>query len=406
LSVWKDTVGKSVALKTGLVAIAACFLLATAAISSQVSLSNQLAAPGSSVLIPVVLDSQEDSISGLQFDLQYDSAAMSLIVTLGDPVRNSQKSLYVADLSPNKKRLLIVGFNQNQIVDGALINLFVNLNQAANTGPYTLEFSNLAATDPYGNAIPITGTDGTVTVQGTVYQGVRLQQQGVLNGASLLSGPVAPGEIITLIGSGIGPASSQQPVAAPSSTVLAGTSVLFDGTAAPLLYGAPSQINAIVPFGLSATSTTKLEVVSQGQAIAQLPLTVVVAAPAIFALDSSGAGPGAILNQDSTVNTPSNPAGQGSVVSVFATGAGQTNPAGIDGQVAGAILPSPLLPVFVQIGGLDAQVLYAGATPGIIAGVIQVNCVIPADVPTGPAVPISLTIGSAASQAGVTLAIK
>ena len=387
-------------------AIAACFVSATAAIASQVSLSDQSAAPGTSVLIPVVFASQDNSISGFQFDLQYDSAAMSLIETLGDPARNSQKSLYVADLAPNKKRFLIVGFNQNLIADGTSINLFVNLDQSVANGVYSLELSNLAATDPYGNAIPITGNDGTVTVQGTVYQGVRLQQQGVLNGASLLSGPVAPGEIITLIGSGIGPASSQQPLGSPSSTVLAGTSVLFDDTPAPLLYGGPSQINAIVPYGLSATSTTRLEVVSQGQAIAELPLSVVPAVPAIFALDSSGAGPGAILNQDSTVNSPSNPAAQGSVVSIFATGAGQTDPAGIDGQVAGAILPTPHLPVFVQIGGLDAQVLYAGAAPGLISGVVQVNSVIPADIPSGPAVPIVLNVGTASSQAGVTLAIK
>ena len=399
-------VRKSAVLKTGLVAIAACSILATAATPSQVSLSNQSAAPGTSMLIPFVFASQGGSISGFQFDLQYDSAAMSLSATLGDPTRNSQKTLYVAALTPNTKRFLIIGVNQNLIADGTSINLFVNLNQSVANGVYALELSNLAATDPDGNAVPITGIDGTVTVQGTVYQGVRLQQQGVLNGASLLSGPVAPGEIITLIGSEIGPASWQQPVGSPSSTVLAGTSVLFDGTPAPLLYGAPSQINAIVPFGLSATTTTQLEVVSQGQVIAQLPLSVLSAVPAIFTLDSSGAGPGAILNQDSTVNSPSNPAALGSVVSVFATGAGQTDPAGIDGQVAGAILSSPLLPVFVQIGGLDGQVLYAGAAPGIIAGVIQVNCVIPADIPAGPTVPIVMNVGTASSQAGVTLAIK
>jgi uncharacterized protein (TIGR03437 family) len=398
-------VTKSAVLTTGLVAVAAYFVSATAAISAQVSLSNQPAAPGTSVLFPVVFSSQGDSISGLQFDLQYDNAAMSLSATLGDTARNSEKSLYVADLAPNKKRFLIVGFNQNLITDGISINLFVNLNQSVADGVYALELSTLAATDPYGNPITITGIDGTLTVQGSIGQGVRLLRQGVLNGASLLSGPVAPGEIITLIGAGIGPASPQQPIGSSSSTDLSGTSVLFDGTVAPLLYGAPSQINAIVPFGVSET-TTQLEVFSQGQAIARLPVSVVTAVPAIFTLDSNGVGPGAILNQDSTVNSPTNPADQGSVVSIFATGAGQTDPPSMDGQVGEAILPSPLLPVFVQIGGLNAQVLYAGAAPGIIAGVIQVNCVIPGGVPSGPAVPIALNIGPAGSQAGVTLAIK
>ena len=106
------------------------------------------------------------------------------------------------------------------------------------------------------------------------------------------------------------------------------------------------------------------------------------------------------------MNSPSNPADQGSVVSVFATGAGQTSPSGLDGQLTGAILPSPLLPVSARMGGVDAQVLYAGAAPDLIAGVIQVNCVIPADAPSGPTVPIVLTIGPSSSQNGVTLAIK
>jgi uncharacterized protein (TIGR03437 family) len=393
-------------LKTGLLAAGVFLASTTVALSSGVSLVNQSAAPGTSIVIPVMFASQDGLISGVQFDLHYDSAAVSLNATLGDPARNSEKRLYVADLAPNERRFLIVGFNQNLIANGVLINLFVNLNQAVTTGVYELKLLNLAATDPHGNPIPITGTDGTVTVQGTVGQGVRLQPEGVLNAANLLSGPVAPGEIITLIGAGIGPASSHETVGSPSSTVLFGTNVLFDGTPAPLLLAEPNQINAIVPYGVFGQTTTELQVTSQGQAIVRLPLSVVTAVPAIFTLDSSGVGPGAILNQDSTVNSSSNPADKGSVISLFATGAGQTNPPSIDGQIAGAALPIPLLPVSVQIGGLDVQVLYAGAAPGIIAGVIQVNCVIPADAPSGPAVPVVLYVGPTRTQAGVTLAIK
>jgi uncharacterized protein (TIGR03437 family) len=106
------------------------------------------------------------------------------------------------------------------------------------------------------------------------------------------------------------------------------------------------------------------------------------------------------------VNSRSNAADKESVISMFATGAGQTNPLSIDGQVAGIVLPGPLLPVSVQVGGSDARVLYAGAALGLIAGVIQVNCLIPPDAPPGLAVPITFNVGEARSQAGVTIAIK
>ena len=106
------------------------------------------------------------------------------------------------------------------------------------------------------------------------------------------------------------------------------------------------------------------------------------------------------------MNSPSNPAAKGSIVSIYATGAGQTNPPGVDGQVTGTVLPTPLLPISVQIGGLDAKVLYAGAAPGLISGVVQINALIPPDDVSGPAVPIVLEIGQNASQVGVSVSIQ
>jgi uncharacterized protein (TIGR03437 family) len=386
----------------------ALFALTTACISADpmVSVLNQSTSPGGSVLVPVVFASQQYAISGIQFDLQYDSAAVNLGATLGDQSRNSAKSVYVADIDSNTRRFLLIGFNQNAISDGVVINLFVNVNQNTADGVYTLALSNVLATDPSGNASAITSTSGAVTVQGTVGQSVPLKPQGVLNAGSLVSGPVAPGEVITLIGAGIGPSSVQSQLGSPTSTVLGGTTLLFDGTPAPLFFVSTNQINAIVPYEVFGNATTQLQIASQGQIVAGLNLSTTSAAPAIFTVDATGAGQGAILNQDSSVNSPLNPASKGSVISIFATGAGQTDPPGIDGQVASALLPTPLLPVSVRIDGIDAETTYAGAAPEIVAGVLQVTCVVPTNAGSGPSVPIVLTVGSSSSQTGVTVAIK
>ena len=373
--------------------------------AAQVSLPNQSAAPGSSIVFPMVFNLEAGSVSGVQFDLEYDSSAMSLAMTAGDVLSTAGKKIYTVDLASNKKRLILVGPNQNPIADGTLINLFVNLNQNAPFGAYSLRFSSVAGAGPNGVPVPIASVDGSITVQSTSST-VRLQPSGVLNGASFLSGPVAPGEIVTLIGSGIGPVSAQEPSASPSSTTLAGSEVLFDGIRAPLLFAAQNQINAVVPYGTYGKTKTQLEVNLQGQRIAGTQVSVAPTAPAIFTFDSSGAGQGAILNQDSTMNSPANPASKGSVVALFGTGAGQTDPGGSDGQIAGAVLPKPLLQVYASIGGVAAEVQYAGAAPGLIAGVIQVNILIPAEAPSGEAVPITLTIGQRESGTGVTLAIK
>jgi uncharacterized protein (TIGR03437 family) len=87
------------------------------------------------------------------------------------------------------------------------------------------------------------------------------------------------------------------------------------------------------------------------------------------------------------------------------TGEGQTVPPGVDGLIARSTLPTPVLPVSVNIDGKQATVLYAGGVPTLAAGVIQVNAIIPADVASGNT-PITVTVGPNTSRDGVTIAIR
>jgi uncharacterized protein (TIGR03437 family) len=125
-------------------------------------------------------------------------------------------------------------------------------------------------------------------------------------------------------------------------------------------------------------------------------------APALFTADGSGNGPGAILNENGSLNSASNPAARGSVVVLYRTGAGQTDPAGVDGLLVVEALPQPMLPISVPIDGQAAQVLYASAAPGLVAGIVQVNIRVPAGIRSG-AVPVMLHVGDGISQPGVTL---
>jgi uncharacterized protein (TIGR03437 family) len=117
-------------------------------------------------------------------------------------------------------------------------------------------------------------------------------------------------------------------------------------------------------------------------------LPVAPAVPGIFTIDSSGNGQAAVFNQDGTINSPSNPARKGSVIVIYATGAGLMDPPMADGAIAplSLPLPKPRLGVAVRVGGFDAAVQYAGAAPGLVAGAIQVNALVPDGVPVGDAV--------------------
>ncbi|MEX2303040.1 MAG: SBBP repeat-containing protein [Bryobacterales bacterium] len=232
---------------------------------------------------------------------------------------------------------------------------------------------------------------------------------GVVSGASFLPGAVAPGMIVSIFGSELGPpdgALLELDDNGSVTTQLQGVRVLFNETPAPLIFASQNQVSAIAPYALANQTSLRIVVEYGGARSAPIELTVAESAPGLFTYDSSGAGPAAVLNEDGSINTLANPASRGSIVVLYGTGEGQTEPAGEDGKIAAEIPPLPVRPVSVRIGELDAEVIYAGGAPGLVAGVIQVNARVPAELAETGAVPVILRVGSADSQPGVTLAVR
>jgi uncharacterized protein (TIGR03437 family) len=232
---------------------------------------------------------------------------------------------------------------------------------------------------------------------------------GIVDGASTQPGAVTPGKIVVLYGSQIGPSAlttAQLGSDGRLSSNLANTQLLFDGVAAPLLYASSGQLAAVVPYAVDGKTGTQVQVRNGSLTSDLVALPVTPAAPSIFSSDYTGSGQGAILNQDGvTVNSSARPAEKGSVISIFATGEGQTSPGGIDGLLATTAYPKPLQLVQVSINGAPAEVSYAGAAPGQVAGLFQVNVRIPANAPSGD-VPVQIQVGNSKSQPGITVAVK
>jgi uncharacterized protein (TIGR03437 family) len=231
----------------------------------------------------------------------------------------------------------------------------------------------------------------------------------VVNGASLTNTGLSPGLIFTVFGSGLGLANGLGLQLDQNGNVyndLAGVAVFVNGTPAPLLYLGANQINAVAPYEIASSvgQNVVVQVNDNGVRSNQFTIAVVAAAPAIFSL---GNGQGAILNQDGSVNGPSNPAARGSYIQIYGTGEGQTNPNGVDGQIANetvANLPRPVASFSLTIGGVSATYTYAGTAPQSFAGFFQVNAVIPANIGTGNQ-PVILKLGGATS-APLNVAVK
>jgi uncharacterized protein (TIGR03437 family) len=173
-----------------------------------------------------------------------------------------------------------------------------------------------------------------------------------------------------------------------------------------MIYTVENQLSVIVPYAVDGKTNTELYLEYLQVRSNSLTVPVGPAAPAIFTANASGRGAGAILNQDYSLNGSTTPAARGSVIQIFATGEGQTHPPGVDGKLAAAPLPVPVLPVMVSIGGINAPVMYAGGAPGLVAGIVQINAVVPQEVTPDPAVPVAIRVGDAESPAGVTVSIQ
>lgn len=241
----------------------------------------------------------------------------------------------------------------------------------------------------------------------------------IVNAASGLgSGSVSPGEMVSIFGTNIGP---QNPVglsinsSGSVNTSNGGVQVFFNGLASPISYASNSQLNVVVPYGLSGITNASAVVSLGGQTSAPFAVTVVSTMPGIFTQSGSGIGPGAIVNQDGTINTSNHPAPKGSVVLIYATGEGSTNPPGITGSItcpkgcSVSQIPVPILPVIVTLTdstGTKYPItpVFAGEAPGFVAGVMQINAIIPDNAVSGVA-QIVVGIGSNTSQPGVTVVV-
>lgn len=228
----------------------------------------------------------------------------------------------------------------------------------------------------------------------------------VLHSATLEATSIAPGMLVTLQGSGIGPATPMSGTMGANgslSTELGTVQVRFDGRPAPILYAQSNLVNVQVPYAIAGQSTTKIEVFrgteSRGVASAMVKAFV----PGIFTA-GSGAGPANALNEDFSVNQSATPAAKGSLVTFYATGEGSPETAGAEGRLNEPPYPVPAAPVSVTIDGRAAEIA-ALAVAATSPGVLQITVRVPAPTNSGP-VPLAITVGGVASQSGVTIFVR
>jgi len=238
-------------------------------------------------------------------------------------------------------------------------------------------------------------------------------QVSVVNSANYIVGrPLAPGTIAavfpalntTSLSSGTESLSSL-----PLPTTLADTQALVNGAPTRLFYVSPGQINLPLSLGLIPGGTVDLQIVRQstGQVYGAAEIPMASASPGFYTIGGTGTGQVAALNQDNTINSPTNPVLRGQAIQLFGTGQGFVPNAPPEGEASQGLLPTPLNPQ-VLLGAVyipDSNILYSGIAPTEV-GVWQINILIPATAQSGNNVPIKILMNSIPSQVSTTIAIK
>ena len=214
-----------------------------------------------------------------------------------------------------------------------------------------------------------------------------IQPGQVINYASGAAGAVAPGEIVSISGSGIGPSQASGTNLKNNGNIdtVSGTArVLFDGVPAPILSAQSGQIIAVVPYSVAGKTTAQMRVEYNGQTSAGVAVPVTDVAPGIFTDQPLGKGSALVYNADGSRNSASNPARKASQITVYLTGEGIQSTLAFDGRPAAAPLQKPVAAVLVSVNSALVDVPYAGAAPGDI-GVMQVNAALDPATPSGSA---------------------
>jgi uncharacterized protein (TIGR03437 family) len=293
---------------------------------------------------------------------------------------------------------------------------WLSVSSGASTTPATLVVTaNIAgmAQGAYQGAITITSTGaGNSPLVIAVTLNLSAAATGptvtaIVSGASYATSGFAPGTIATIFGTLLGPTTGVAFTVNSKGTLdstLAGTTVTVEGIPAIPLFVEAGQVNIILPFTLATSGQAAVVVSYNNLTTTQFNIPLTTADVQIFTANSSGSGPGSILNQDFSVNTASNPAAPGSAIQIYGTGGGVLNPAVTAGGVAGDTLAYTAT-CTATVNGETATVDYSGSAPGLVYGVDQFNVTLPADTPSG-AQKVVVTIGGSTSQSDVTVYVK
>jgi uncharacterized protein (TIGR03118 family) len=280
-------------------------------------------------------------------------------------------------------------------------------NPIAIPGLWSLNFGSNTSNEDPGTLYITAGIDGGAYNYGLGTHGLLasiqavpfFQSTGILNGASFVSGPIAPNTWLSILGNGMSATTGNWNVTGSTlPTEVNGVGVTINGKAVPVSFVSNTQINFLVPSTVSSGSA-QIQTTNNGLTSAAVAVNVKPLSPAFFTLATTAAGNtyiaaehanGTLIGPSATI-TGATPAEPGETIVLFATGFGA--------QLASGLLT--VTPTIV-IDGIAADVTFAGV---IGPGLYQFNVVVPPGVSLGQDVLVVGLSGDFTTQLNTYLSI-
>lgn len=416
-----------------------------AAQSASLSLSGGSGFPGSNVTLNISLTVNGTLPAAVQWDLLYSTADLNpeagTFYASGAAATVVGKQATCGTLVPGDIRCIVAGLNSTAIGNGILAAVTLQIASTTDTST-RVTLSNLVASSggSVAQAVPITGTGGTVTINQPPLGGPQAtlmpsSVRSVANGAV----PNAPGSLVYAQGTNMATATSKPLIATltplPTHLVdsLDSVSVTVNGVAAPMYYALPNYVAFQLPWQTDlSTGKATMVVTRNGVASAPLQFPVGKFSPGFFTTAGSGVGmawatyalpsrinPKAALAQTANAvpGQVGAPATAGDLIYIYAAGLGPVGPKTVSNGYApcpinascpgyNALDYSTTTKPAVTVGGVLATVTFAGLHP-VYPGIYLVFFKMPSGVPKGNAVPVQLHIGALSTDPNnVTIAVQ
>lgn len=395
--------------------IAAVLTASAETVSRTLRVQQSIAARGQNKTVVIEMDAVGNE-NAVGFSLNFDSKQLRYVMSAtGSGAFNAALNINTNSLSSGRVGLALALPGGQKLAAGKQQVAVVTFTVLAadNVVNTTLSFGDQPipreVVDVTANAVAANFNSGTLTFA---------QSMAIVSAAGFSNSALSIESIAATFGSRLS-TQTQIATALPLPNALAGTNVVVRDSAgierpAPLFFVSPTQINFLVPAG-TANGAAIITATSSDGALSVANVEIAAVAPALFSAASDGGGVAVAIVQRVKANgaTSSEPiASYDLAQSKFVALPIDLGPdlGNATDQVflvlfgTGLRFRSNLSNISAKLGGIDAQVLFAGVTQGF-AGLDQVNLRLPRSLAGRGSVNIALTIDSKAANT-VTASVK